>query len=109
MRPGRIALAAGAAWCAPALAPHVRAACGPLRISRTLPVTGRDVALTFDDGPHPVGTPAVLEALAARGARRTFFLLGEQVALHRALAPELAAERHGIALPGSRHRLLLRV
>src|SRR5436189_31894 len=57
MRPGRIALAAGATWCAPALAPHVRAMCGPLRISRTLPPTGGDVALTFDDGPHPVGTP----------------------------------------------------
>src|SRR3954471_4174863 len=109
MRPGRIAMVAGAAWCAPALAPHFRALCGPLRISRTLPPTGRDVALTFDDGPHPVGTPAVLETLAARGAKATFFLVGEQVARHRALAAEIAAEGHGIALHGYRHRLLLRV
>src|SRR3954454_4600286 len=109
MRPGRIALAAGAAWCAPALAPHVRTACGPLRISRMLPTTGRDVALTFDDGPHPVGTPAVLETLAARDAKATFFLVGEQVERHRSLAAEIAAEGHGIALHGYRHNLLLRV
>ena len=109
MRPGRLALAAGAAWCAPALAPHVRALCGPLRISRTLPPTGRDVALTFDDGPHPVGTPAVLEILRARGAQATFFLVGEQVERHRSLAADIAAAGHGIALHGHRHHLQLRV
>src|SRR3954468_1794489 len=109
MRPGRLALAAGAAWCAPAVAPHVRAVCGPLRISRTLGPTGQDVALTFDDGPHPVGTPAVLEALAARGVQATFFLVGEQVARHRSLAAEIASAGHGIALHGYRHRLLLRI
>ena len=109
MRPGPIAAAAGAAWCAPALAPHVRAVCGPLRISRTLPPTGRDVALTFDDGPHPVGTPAVLEALAARAAKATFFLVGEQVERYPSLAADIAAAGHGIALHGYRHRLLLRI
>ena len=37
------------------------------------------VALTFDDGPHPRGTPATLQALADAGVRATFFLAGEQV------------------------------
>jgi peptidoglycan/xylan/chitin deacetylase (PgdA/CDA1 family) len=37
------------------------------------------VALTFDDGPDPVGTPALLAALARHDARATFFLLGERV------------------------------
>ncbi len=45
------------------------------------------VALTFDDGPHPEGTPAVLELLAAAGLRAVFFLVGEQVEQR----PELAA------------------
>src|SRR5690348_14675314 len=98
MRPGRIALAAGAAWCAPALAPHVRGLCGPLRISRTLPVNGRDVALTFDDGPHPVGTPAILGTLGGRNAKATFFLVGEQVERYPSLAADIAAAGHGIAL-----------
>src|SRR6188474_2536721 len=34
------------------------------------------VALTFDDGPHPLFTPRVLEALARGGHRATFFLVG---------------------------------
>src|ERR671932_429960 len=38
------------------------------------------VGLTFDDGPHPQGTPAVLEVLREAGATATFFLVGEQVA-----------------------------
>jgi peptidoglycan/xylan/chitin deacetylase (PgdA/CDA1 family) len=67
------------------------------------------VALTFDDGPHPEGTPAVLEVLAAHGARATFFLVGEQVARRPALAAEIAAAGHAIALHGHRHRCQLRL
>ena len=44
------------------------------------------MAITFDDGPHPEGTPAVLELLARAGARATFFVIGEQVQLRPALA-----------------------
>jgi peptidoglycan/xylan/chitin deacetylase (PgdA/CDA1 family) len=111
MRAARLALAAGAAWCAPGLAPHARSLCGPLGISRTLPPGSgaTAVALTFDDGPHPEGTPAVLEILARHGAQATFFLVGEQVQRHRALATEVAAAGHGIALHGYRHRNLMRV
>ena len=67
------------------------------------------VALTFDDGPHPRGTPAVLEALAAAGARATFFLVGEQVERSPGLAAEIAAARHEVALHCHRHRNLLRL
>jgi peptidoglycan/xylan/chitin deacetylase (PgdA/CDA1 family) len=71
--------------------------------------TGDGVGLTFDDGPHPQGTPAVLEALSARGERATFFLVGEQVARHRTLAGEIAAAGHEIGLHCHRHRNLLRL
>jgi peptidoglycan/xylan/chitin deacetylase (PgdA/CDA1 family) len=66
------------------------------------------VALTFDDGPHPEGTPAVLEALAARGATATFFVVGEQVRRRPELVRRIVAAGHELALHGDRHVLLLR-
>jgi peptidoglycan/xylan/chitin deacetylase (PgdA/CDA1 family) len=68
----------------------------------------RAVALTFDDGPHPEGTPAILDALESGGARATFFLVGEQVERWPELAGEIVRRGHEIALHGHRHRLLLR-
>ena len=61
------------------------------------------VVLTFDDGPDPDATPAVLDALADGGARATFFLVGEQVEAHADLARRIAGEGHAIALHGFRH------
>ena len=68
-----------------------------------LPDTGRSVSLTFDDGPHPQGTPAILEALAEAGVTATFFVLGEAVRRHRGLVPSILAAGHEIALHGDRH------
>jgi peptidoglycan/xylan/chitin deacetylase (PgdA/CDA1 family) len=51
----------------------------------------------------------VLETLRERGARATFFLVGEQVERHRALAAEIVAAGHAVALHGYRHRLQLRI
>jgi peptidoglycan-N-acetylglucosamine deacetylase len=67
------------------------------------------VGLTFDDGPHPEGTPAVLEALAAGGATATFFLAGEQVVQRPALAAEIAAAGHRVALHCFHHRNFMRL
>jgi len=103
------AAAALAAWSLPALAPLVPSLCRSLGIPRTLSGDEAVVALTFDDGPHPHGTPAVLEALAAVRARATFFLVGEQVRREPALAREIVAAGHTVALHGDRHRLQLRV
>jgi peptidoglycan/xylan/chitin deacetylase (PgdA/CDA1 family) len=54
------------------------------------------VALTFDDGPHPEVTPAVLALLERRRAQATFFCVGRNVAAHPGLAAE--AHRHGHAV-----------
>jgi peptidoglycan/xylan/chitin deacetylase (PgdA/CDA1 family) len=97
-----------ALWFVPAPAPVFPALADALRIERRLAGARAAVALTFDDGPHARGTPAVLDALAAGGARATFFLVGEQVEREPALAAEIAAAGHEIALHGHRHRLLLR-
>lgn len=67
------------------------------------------VALTFDDGPHPEGTPAVLEWLARAGAPATFFLVGEQVERWPELAAEVAAAGHTIGLHAYRHDTLSRL
>ena len=91
-----------------ALAPVVPAAARALGLPRVLPgVSG--VALTFDDGPHPDGTPAVLEVLARAQARAAFFMIGEQVQRRPALAAEVLAAGHVVALHGHRHRLQLRL
>jgi peptidoglycan-N-acetylglucosamine deacetylase len=97
---------AAAAWSAPAPAAHVPALAAALRLPRRLE-TDDAVALTFDDGPHPQGTPAVLEALARAGATATFFLVGEQVRREPALAREIVAAGHAVALHGERHRCQL--
>jgi len=61
------------------------------------------VALTFDDGPDPEGTPRILELLGRRGVRATFFLLGKQIEKAPDLARRIAAEGHEIALHGYAH------
>ena len=104
-----LAAVAGAAWAGPAPAPLLPSLCRSLGIVRELGGERPAVALTFDDGPHPEGTPAVLGALAAAGAQATFFLIGEQVRRWPALAARIASEGHAIALHGDRHRNLLRV
>jgi peptidoglycan-N-acetylglucosamine deacetylase len=108
-RPWIATLGAAGLWSLPALAPVMPSLCRVLGLRRRLEPGSGTVALTFDDGPHPDGTPAVLDALERAGARATFFLMGEQVERRPALAAEIAAAGHGIALHGHRHRNLLRV
>jgi peptidoglycan-N-acetylglucosamine deacetylase len=103
-----IAAAAGAAWAVPALAPVAPGVARALAIPRTVALPGA-VALTFDDGPHPRGTPAMLEILAAAGVTATFFMVGEQVDRSPRLAAEVVAAGHGVAVHGHRHRNLLRL
>lgn len=91
-----------------ALAPVVPAAARALDLPRVLS-GAPGVAVTFDDGPHPEGTPAVLEVLAREGAHATFFMIGEQVERRPALAAEVIAAGHAVALHGYRHRLQLRL
>ena len=80
-----------------------------LHLPRTLtPGTG-GVLLTFDDGPHPEGTPAILAILAQADVKATFFLVGEQVERRSAVATEIVAAGHAIALHGYRHRCQLRL
>jgi peptidoglycan/xylan/chitin deacetylase (PgdA/CDA1 family) len=91
------------------LAPVLPHAADALRIQRSLSPQASGVALTFDDGPHPEGTPAVLDLLARAGLKATFFVIGEQVERRPELAREIASQGHVVALHGYRHRLQLRL
>jgi peptidoglycan-N-acetylglucosamine deacetylase len=96
------ALGAGALHVLPALTAR-----GPARrISPRLAGHGRrrGVALTFDDGPDPAGTPAVLAVLAELGWTATFFLLGSQVRRYPDVARSVAAAGHEIGVHGDLHR-----
>lgn len=97
-----------AGYVLPGLAAALPALRAPLGVEdRT--AGGDGYALTFDDGPHAQGTPAVLELLAAAGVRATFFLVGEQVRRNPSLAREIVAAGHGIGVHCERHRNLLRL
>jgi peptidoglycan/xylan/chitin deacetylase (PgdA/CDA1 family) len=54
------------------------------------------VALSFDDGPHPLYTPQVLALLAQHDAHATFFLIGERAAAHPDLVAAIKAGGHEV-------------
>ncbi len=56
----------------------------------------KEVVLTFDDGPWPNNTPAVLAALAAECTKATFFPIGEHATWHPEILKQVAAAGHTI-------------
>ncbi len=105
---GALAAMAAAGYLLPGLAAAVPALRRPLGVEdRTSGGVG--YALTFDDGPHALGTPAVLELLAAAEVQATFFLVGEQIERNRSLAGEIVAAGHLVGVHCHRHRNLLRL
>lgn len=55
-----------------------------------------EIALTFDDGPHPEFTPKVLELLKKHGAKATFFCIGKAIDQHPKLFKQILAEGHTV-------------
>lgn len=70
-----------------------------------LPPGERDgrVALTFDDGPDPEVTPALLDLLDRHGAKASFFLIGERARTHPGLVREIARRGHAVENHTQRH------
>ena len=60
-------------------------------------VDGPFIAMTFDDGPHAKNTPKLLDLLAEKHIKGTFFILGENAARQPELVKRIAAEGHEIA------------
>jgi len=88
-----------------ATAPRV----GRKQFPATLPLADKEVVLTFDDGPRPGTTSAVLDALRQECVRATFFLIGRNAVDHPELARRELAEGHTVAHHSFRHPLLDRM
>ena len=54
----------------------------------------KKIALTFDDGPHPVYTKILLDGLAERGAKASFFVTGENAEKYPELILRMQKEGH---------------
>ncbi len=86
--------------CLAAAQPHWRLF-GPALVRADTPSR---VALTFDDGPDPEGTPAILDALDAAGMKGTFFVIGERARQHPHLVRDIAARGHEVGNHSMHHR-----
>ncbi|MFW6060260.1 MAG: polysaccharide deacetylase family protein [Phycisphaeraceae bacterium] len=63
-------------------------------IYRGDPHDGKRIALTFDDGPHPEATAALLDVLAQRNVRAAFFVIGANAVRHPEVLRRIDAEGH---------------
>jgi len=98
----RLGVGAAVGWAAYAWGAHVLTLGCVWRGSHA----ARRVALTFDDGPDRDWTPRVLDLLAARRARGSFFLVGERAAQVPDAVRRMVAEDHEVGSHGWSHRSL---
>jgi peptidoglycan-N-acetylglucosamine deacetylase len=62
-----------------------------------------EIVLTFDDGPRPESTPLVLKALADQCVKASFFMNGEPMRAHAALARQVRDAGHSVGMHGFQH------
>jgi peptidoglycan-N-acetylglucosamine deacetylase len=74
-----------------------------VRIIRRIPQDDT-IALTFDDGPHPVYTPALLDVLEKHRVKATFFVVGENAEQYPELINRMKVEGHSFGIHHYRHR-----
>jgi peptidoglycan-N-acetylglucosamine deacetylase len=89
-------VSAHALWLAPTLWPGC-GWCGPVmtRLPQNDATNGsKQVWLTIDDGPDAEDTPRLLDLLDLRGAKATFFFIGEKAARHPELVSEVVRRGH---------------
>lgn len=65
-------------------------------VYRSVATESRQIALTFDDGPHPFQTPRILEILARYGVEATFFMIGQNVCYYPDTARAVIAAGHEV-------------
>lgn len=79
---------------------------GDPRTITSIPTNRKVVALTIDDGPHPVTTPQILSVLKEKDVRATFFILGENAERHPALVSREVSDGHELAIHAFNHKPL---
>lgn len=80
-----------------------------LRCLTHLPEESNEIALTFDDGPHPLTTPLLLAALNRAKVKATFFVVGDGLKYYPQLAARIKQEGHTFANHSLNHRNLTRI
>ena len=70
---------------------------------------GPFIAMTFDDGPHPVHTPRLLDILRRRNIKATFFVVGTNARRYPQLIRRMIAEGHEIGNHTVNHKYLSRI
>jgi len=65
------------------------------------------VALTFDDGPHPIFTNKLLDIFKEKGIKATFFVTGEHIIKHREIVSRMIAEGHELGNHSYSHKNLI--
>lgn len=77
------------------------------RVQRRLAGDQPLVALTFDDGPNPDATPAILDTLGTEGVPATFFVLGRHADRWPSIVERTAQDGHAVGNHGYHHRKLV--
>jgi peptidoglycan-N-acetylglucosamine deacetylase len=86
-----------------ALEPREYPRVGTMDHAVALPLSNKEVVLTFDDGPIPRYSNQILDILAAQCVRATFFLVGEMARAHSSTARRIFAEGHTIGTHSEDH------
>lgn len=89
--------AEAAGYAVPADVSAPAATSGPKTTYSQCHVDGPYIAMTFDDGPHGVQTPRLLDMLKQRGLKATFYVCGQCVAEFPDIAKRIVVEGHEIA------------
>lgn len=76
---------------------------GSMQYSKTLPLEDREVVITFDDGPIPPYTNAVLDALASECVKATYFLVGEMARAYPSVVRRIYNAGHTIGTHSQNH------
>ena len=82
---------------------------GAAQYAQTLPLRDHEVVLSFDDGPSPVTTNKVLDALAAECVKANFFIVGEHAKERPDLVRRAYQEGHAIGTHSQTHADLTRL
>ncbi|MDO8996426.1 MAG: polysaccharide deacetylase family protein [Sediminibacterium sp.] len=61
-----------------------------------MPSTEKTIYLSFDDGPHEIATPFVLDTLKQYNAKASFFCIGKNVRLHPEIYQRILQEGHAV-------------
>ncbi|MCK4569854.1 MAG: polysaccharide deacetylase family protein [Bacteroidales bacterium] len=68
-----------------------------------IPAQGKELFLTFDDGPDPETTPVILDMLEQYDVKATFFCVGENVDKHPDIYQKILAAGHAVGNHGYNH------